>query len=63
MVIGPSLKAADGPKSWTVAQFTTVLREGKTPDGEELNATMPRFSDSQLTDADIANLFAYVKDF
>lgn len=61
--IGPSLKLADGPKSWTVAQFNTVLREGKLPDGKELGAVMPRFSDSQLTDADIANLFAYVKDF
>jgi mono/diheme cytochrome c family protein len=59
--IGPSLVMADGPKAWTLAQFTTVLREGKLPEGRELNATMPRFSDAQLTDSDIGNIFAYVK--
>ncbi|AWT35227.1 c-type cytochrome [Deinococcus arenae] len=58
--IGPSLVTADGPKSWTLAQFTTTLREGKTPE-RELAATMPRFSDAQLTDSDIANLQAYIK--
>lgn len=61
--IGPSLKLADGPKSWTVTQFNTVLREGKLPNGEELGAVMPRFAETQLTDADIANIFAYVKTF
>lgn len=61
--VGPSLKLADGPKSWTEQQFHTVLREGKLPDGKELNSIMPRFADSQLTDADIANIFAYVKTF
>ncbi|WP_415787568.1 c-type cytochrome [Deinococcus saxicola] len=61
--IGANLKLADGPKSWTVAQFNTVLRQGKLPSGKALNATMPRFADSQLTDADIANIFAHVKTF
>lgn len=61
--IGANLKLANGPKSWTVTQFNTVLREGKLPSGEELNATMPRYSEQQLTDADIANIFAYVKNF
>ncbi len=61
--VGANLKLADGPKSWTQQQFHTVLREGKLPDGKELNNIMPRFSDSQLTDADIANIFAYVKTF
>ncbi len=61
--IGANLKLANGPKSWTVTQFNTVLREGKLPDGKELNAVMPRFSEQQLTDSDIANVFAYVKTF
>ncbi|MDV6375151.1 c-type cytochrome [Deinococcus arenicola] len=61
--IGANLKLANGPKSWTEAQFHTVLREGKLPDGKELNATMPRFADTQITDSDIANIFAYVKTF
>lgn len=58
--IGPSLVAANGPKDWTLAQFTTALREGKTPE-KELAPTMPRFSDAQLTDSDIANVQAYIK--
>ncbi|MHA0041376.1 c-type cytochrome [Deinococcus sp. PEB2-63] len=59
-VVGPSLVAANGPKDWTLAQFTTALREGKAPE-KELAATMPRFSDAQLTDSDIANVQAYIK--
>jgi mono/diheme cytochrome c family protein len=61
--VGANLKLPDGPKSWTQQQFHTVLREGKLPNGKELNNIMPRFSESQLTDADIANIFAYVKTF
>ncbi|GGR46996.1 c-type cytochrome [Deinococcus seoulensis] len=58
--IGPSLVGADGPKNWTLAQFTTALREGKTPD-RELGAVMPRFNETQLTDSDIANMQAFIK--
>ncbi|ALW87633.1 c-type cytochrome [Deinococcus actinosclerus] len=58
--IGPSLVTADGPKSWTLAQFTTTLREGKTPD-RELSATMPRFGEAQISDTQIADLQAYIK--
>ncbi|OLV16746.1 c-type cytochrome [Deinococcus marmoris] len=61
--IGANLKLPNGPKSWTETQFHTVLREGKLPDGTELNAIMPRFAVTQVTDADIANIFAYVKTF
>ncbi|GGL06266.1 c-type cytochrome [Deinococcus radiotolerans] len=58
--IGPSLVAANGPKDWTLDQFRTTLREGKTPE-RELQAMMPRFTEAQLTDSDIANLQAYIK--
>ncbi len=58
--IGPSLVTADGPNGWTLAQFTTTLREGKTPE-RELGAVMPRFDEKQLTDSDIANLQAFIK--
>ncbi|WP_051363393.1 c-type cytochrome [Deinococcus murrayi] len=57
---GPSLVAADGPKSWTLAQFTTTLREGRTPE-RELAPTMPRYSEAQLSDAQILDLHAYIK--
>ncbi|MFC5849820.1 c-type cytochrome [Deinococcus petrolearius] len=58
--IGPSLVTADGPKAWTLAQFTTVLREGRTPE-RTLNATMPRFSAEQISDQQAADLQAYIK--
>ncbi|WP_064015185.1 c-type cytochrome [Deinococcus puniceus] len=58
--IGAALNTADGPKSWTLDQFKLTLREGKTPD-RELAATMPRFSPEQLSDAEIANIHAYIK--
>ncbi|MFB9993447.1 c-type cytochrome [Deinococcus oregonensis] len=58
--IGPALTTAEGPKSWTLGEFTLALRQGKTPD-RVLNATMPRFSEVQLTDEQIADLQAYIK--
>ncbi|THF67672.1 c-type cytochrome [Deinococcus sp. Arct2-2] len=58
--IGPALTTADGPKSWTMAEFTLTLRQGKTPE-RELNATMPRYSETQITDEQIADLQAYIK--
>ena len=59
--IGPSLLTEQGPKGWTLAQFTTVLREGKIPEGRELSAVMPRFSDAQLSDKQVADLLAHIK--
>ncbi|WP_221088267.1 c-type cytochrome [Deinococcus aquaedulcis] len=55
--VGPSLAKV---KDWNLEQFTATLREGKTPE-RVLSAAMPRFSEDQLTDSDIANLFSYVK--
>ena len=55
--IGPALENVN---EWTLAQFTTVLREGKTPE-RELGAVMPRFTDAQLTDSDVANVYAFIK--
>jgi mono/diheme cytochrome c family protein len=60
--IGPSLVTEEGPKGWTLAQFTTVLREGKLPEGRELSAVMPRFSDAQLSDTQVADLLAHLKN-
>lgn len=58
--IGPALNTPDGPKNWTLAEFTLALRQGKTPE-RELNSTMPRYSETQLTDEQIADLQAYIK--
>lgn len=59
-VVGPSLVTADGPKAWTDAQFLATLREGKTPE-RQLSAAMPRFSEAQISDAQVVNLHAYIK--
>ncbi|MDV6372998.1 c-type cytochrome [Deinococcus arenicola] len=59
--IGPSLVTDEGPKGWTLAQFTTVLREGKLPEGRELSAVMPRFTDAQLSDTQVADVLAHIK--
>lgn len=58
--IGPSLVGEDGPKNWTLAQFTATLREGKTPD-RQLSAAMPRYAETQISDEQIADLQAYIK--
>ncbi|MCD0156853.1 MULTISPECIES: cytochrome c [unclassified Deinococcus] len=58
--IGPSLVGEDGPKNWTLAQFTATLREGKTPD-RQLSAAMPRYAETQISDEQVADLQAYIK--
>ncbi|MFC4452834.1 c-type cytochrome [Deinococcus sonorensis] len=58
--IGPALNVADGPKSWTLDQFQLALRERQAPD-RKLNPPMPQFSPDQVSDADVANLLAYIK--
>ncbi|MFD1730562.1 c-type cytochrome [Deinococcus malanensis] len=58
--VGPALTDADGPKSWTLDQFTATLREGRTPE-RELSLAMPRFSKEQLTDSDVTNIYRHIK--
>ena len=58
--VGPNLTTADGPKSWTLDQFTAALREDKAPD-RNLSSLMPKFSPEQLSDQDIANIQAHIK--
>ncbi|MFD2610083.1 c-type cytochrome [Deinococcus taklimakanensis] len=57
--VGPALNVV---KDWSLEQFTAAVREGKAPD-RELAPMMPRFSDAQLTDADMANVFTHLKTF
>lgn len=58
--IGPSLVGEDGPKNWTLAQFTATLRNGQTPD-RQLGAAMPRYAETQISDEQVADLQAYIK--
>lgn len=55
--IGPALNSA---ATWNLAEFTGSLREGKTPT-RTLNATMPRFSEAQINNQQLADLHAYVQ--
>lgn len=56
--IGPAM-TKDANK-WTAAQFTAAVREGKAP-GRDLAPMMPHFTASQLSDADLNNIYAWVK--
>lgn len=56
--IGPAM-TKDANK-WSAAQFTAAVREGKAP-GRDLAPMMPHFTASQLSDADLNNIYAWVK--
>ena len=46
---------------WTEAQFRDAVRLGKNIDGSDLCTQMTRFPVSDINDAAIADLFAYLK--
>lgn len=49
-----------GIGSWTAAQFTSALREGKDDEGMQLCAAMPKFTASQLSDAQVTSIHDYL---
>lgn len=55
--VGPALNQA---ATWSDAEFTTALREGRTPE-KELSPVMPRFTEAQLSAQQVADVHAYVK--
>lgn len=55
--IGPALKDAAG---WSLEDFTTTLREGRTPT-RTLGGAMPKFSAVQVSDQDVANIHAFLQ--
>ncbi len=54
----PSPEALGG---WTDEQVDAALRKGQRPDGRQLAPIMPWESDAALTDADVADLVAYLR--
>jgi mono/diheme cytochrome c family protein len=50
-----------GIGKWTLEQFTQALREGVRPDGAHLYPAFPYTAFTNVTDADAAALFAYLK--
>jgi len=50
-----------GIGGWTLAQFVRAFREGVDDQGQHLYPAFPYTSFSRLTDADLADLYAYFK--
>lgn len=50
-----------GIGDWTEQQFADALRKGKGRDGENLYPAMPYTAYAKMTDADVADLYAYIK--
>jgi len=57
--ISPHPQAGIG--GWTEAQFVTAMRKGTSPDGRHYYPAFPYTSYARMTDADLLDLFAYVK--
>lgn len=55
--VGPKL---DMTKTWSDAEFTAAIREGKAPE-KELSPVMPRFAEAQLSAQQIADVHAHLK--
>lgn len=55
--IGPKLNVT---KTWSLEQLTAAVREGKSPE-KTLSAVMPHFTAEQLSDAEMANIHAFLK--
>jgi len=51
---------ADGLAAWQLADFQRVIRTGKRPDGRELKPFMPWRAYSQMTDTEIAAIWAHL---
>jgi cytochrome c553 len=47
--------------TWSLADFTKALREGTRPDGSKINALMPYVYTRNMTDEEIAAVWAYLK--
>lgn len=50
-----------GLGKWTEAEFSRALREGRRPDGRELDPFMPWKTYSHLDDTEVAALWAYLR--
>jgi cytochrome c553 len=57
--ITPSLTAGIG--AWTEAQIASAIRDGVAPDGAPLCASMPRSDATQIGDADLGELVAFLR--
>jgi hypothetical protein len=63
--LGPNISGSPtaGIGLWTSAQFLTALRSGVDDAGRTFCRSMPTYSAVQISDAQVAELFAYVTAF
>lgn len=52
---------ATGTKGWTIDDFTKVLRTGVRPDGTTVDKAMPVSMTKNLSDTEVAALFAHIQ--
>lgn len=55
--MGPAMAAS---AAWSTEDFALAVREGQVPSGSEMKSSMPRFTESQLSDADLTNVHSYL---
>ncbi|MEF2278562.1 c-type cytochrome [Deinococcus sp. YIM 134068] len=58
--IGTNLIAEEGPRGWKLEEFEVALREGHSP-SRDLGAVMPRFTEEQLSDEDVLNIYTFLR--
>ncbi len=50
-----------GIGGWTTQELTAAIRDGKKKDGTNLCASMPRWTATQLSDADLASIVGFMQ--
>ncbi len=59
--LAPNITPSARISHWSLAEFARVMREGVRPDGSKVDAAMPWQSYRNLSDDEIAGLYAYLK--
>jgi mono/diheme cytochrome c family protein len=58
---GPDLTASSRISSWTVNEFAAALRQGQTPDGQQLSDEMPWAYYSVMSDDEVEAIWLYLQ--
>ena len=62
-LVGPNITGSSsaGIGSWSEQEFNDAVRNGKSPTGNMLCMTMPAYPATVVSDADLVDIFAYLK--
>lgn len=55
--LGPALAES---AAWSAEDFAVAIRKGQLPSGDEMKTSMPRFTEGQLSGADLTNVHSYL---